>query len=56
MLLSQSLSRLPEPSLTHRLWLKNPLAILADNAQGGLVIEGQRIVELVPQGRQPHSG
>lgn len=56
MLLSHSLSRLPKPSLTHRVWLKNPLAILADDAQGGLVIEGQRIVELVPQGQQPHSG
>ena len=29
------------------IWLKNPLAILANNAEGGLVIEGQKIIELV---------
>jgi len=38
--------------LNDRLWLKNLLAILADNAQGGIVIEGQKILELVPQGQQ----
>ena len=31
-----------------RLWIKNPMAILADDAGGGLVVEGSRIVELVP--------
>ena len=36
-----------------RLWIRNPLAILADDAGGGLVVEGSRIVELVPAGRQP---
>ena len=40
-------------SSPHIIWLKNPLAILANNAQGGLVIEGQKIIELVPQGQQP---
>lgn len=35
------------------LWIKNPLAILADGAGGGLVVEGTRIVELVPAGKQP---
>ena len=30
-----------------RLWIRNPLAILADNAGGGLVVEGTRIVERV---------
>ena len=35
------------------LWLKNPLAILADNAQGGIVVKGQKIIELVPQAQQP---
>ncbi|MFT5930190.1 MAG: 8-oxoguanine deaminase, partial [Oceanospirillaceae bacterium] len=40
-------------SSSHTIWLKNPLAILANNAQGGLVIQGQKIVELVPQGQQP---
>ncbi|MFZ2103640.1 MAG: 8-oxoguanine deaminase, partial [Oricola sp.] len=36
-----------------RLWVRNPLAILAENAGGGLVIEDSRIVELVPAGKQP---
>ena len=36
-----------------RLWIKNPLAIFAEAAGGGLVIEGNRIVELVPSGKQP---
>jgi 8-oxoguanine deaminase len=36
-----------------RLWLKNPLAILADAAGGGLVIEDGRIVELVAAGKAP---
>lgn len=40
-------------SSPHIIWLKNPLAILAKNAEGGLVIEGQKIIELVPQGQQP---
>lgn len=36
-----------------RLWIRNPLAILAENAGGGLVVEGSRIVELIPAGKQP---
>ncbi len=36
-----------------RLWIKNPLAILADNAQGGIVVENGRIVELIPVGKSP---
>lgn len=40
-------------SSPHIIWFKNPLAILANNAEGGLVIEGQKIIELVPQGQQP---
>ena len=36
-----------------RLWIKDPLAILAENAGGGLVVENSRIVELVPAGKQP---
>lgn len=39
----------------NRVWLKNPLAILEDNAGGGLVIEGSRIVELVPSGKTPQN-
>lgn len=36
-----------------RTWLKNPLGILADNAGGGCVVEGSRIVALVPSGATP---
>lgn len=36
-----------------RLWLRNPLAILADGAGGGLVVEAGWIVELVPAGGAP---
>ena len=35
------------------LWIKNPLAILADGAGGGLVVDNCRIVELVPSGGEP---
>ncbi len=35
-----------------RLWLRNPLAILAD-APGGVVVEAGRITELVPAGGAP---
>lgn len=35
------------------LWLKDPLAILAENAERGVVIEGARIVETVAKGREP---
>ena len=36
------------------LWIKNPLAILADGeAAGGLVVADGQIVELVPRGRTP---
>ncbi|MEH6582952.1 MAG: 8-oxoguanine deaminase [Halioglobus sp.] len=37
-----------------RTWIKNPLSILCDSdAGGGLVIDGGRIVELVPTGKRP---
>ncbi|EFL88752.1 8-oxoguanine deaminase [Ahrensia sp. R2A130] len=36
-----------------RLWIKNPMSILASGAEGGVVVEGSRIVELVAQGREP---
>ena len=36
-----------------RLWIKSPLAILADDAGGGLVVQDGRIAELVPAGRVP---
>src|SRR6266446_8346389 len=35
------------------IWIKDPLAILADGAERGIVVEGGRIVELVPRGGQP---
>lgn len=36
-----------------RVWIRDPLAILAEGAGGGVVIEGARIVELVPAGGRP---
>lgn len=36
-------------------WLRNPLAILAENAGGGLVVDANRIVELVPSGKEPQT-
>lgn len=38
-----------------RLWLKQPLAILADSAAGGIVVEDGRIVELVAMGGAPQA-
>ncbi len=36
-----------------RLWIKDPLAILAEGAGRGLVVEDGRIAELVPAGGEP---
>jgi len=36
-----------------RTWIKQPLAVLADNAGGGFIVEGSTIVELVPSGAEP---
>jgi 8-oxoguanine deaminase len=36
-----------------RLWIKNPLAILAENSAGGIVVENKKIVALVPSGATP---
>lgn len=36
-----------------RLWIKDPTAILADEAERGVVVSGGRIVELVGRGREP---
>ncbi len=36
-----------------RLWIKNPLAIFANNCGSGVVVEGSRIVECLPTGRRP---
>ncbi|MCX7373007.1 MAG: 8-oxoguanine deaminase [Alphaproteobacteria bacterium] len=35
------------------LWIKDPLAILADGAERGVVVEGGRIVECIPAGGAP---
>ena len=35
------------------LWIKDPLAILADGAERGVVVQDGRIAELVPAGRTP---
>jgi len=37
------------------IWIKDPLAILADGAERGIVVQGGRIVELVPKGAHPTS-
>ncbi len=34
-------------------WLKNPLGVLAENAAGGIVVSGNKIVELVEAGKSP---
>ncbi len=34
-------------------WIKGPLAILAEGGGNGLVVSGGRIVELVPSGKAP---
>lgn len=36
-----------------RLWIKDPLAILAESAERGVVVEDGRIAELVPAGQEP---
>ncbi len=36
-----------------RLWIKDPLAILADGAERGIVVRGREIQSLVPAGREP---
>ena len=36
-----------------RLWIKDPLAILAPDAGRGIVVEGSQVVECVPHGKTP---
>ena len=38
---------------TQAIWIKDPLSILADGAERGIVVRGGKIVELVPCGREP---
>jgi 8-oxoguanine deaminase len=35
------------------IWIKDPVAVLAEGAERGVVVQQGRIVELVPAGRQP---
>jgi len=37
------------------LWIKDPLAILADGAERGIVVQDERVVELVAAGREPRA-
>jgi len=37
------------------LWIKSPLAVLANNAENGVVVHGSKIIELVPKGTTPKS-
>jgi 8-oxoguanine deaminase len=39
--------------VTNPIWLRDPLAILATGAERGLVIDGPRILELIPAGATP---
>jgi 8-oxoguanine deaminase len=36
-----------------RVWIKDPIAILAEGAERGIVVEGTRIVELIARGTTP---
>ena len=36
-----------------RLWIRDPLAIFADGADRGLIVEDHRITELVAAGQEP---
>src|SRR6202166_1767339 len=40
---------------TRAIWIKDPLGILADGAERGIVVQNGRIVELVPKGSQPRT-
>ena len=38
---------------TQAIWIRDPLSILAEGAERGIVVRGGKIVELVGQGREP---
>jgi 8-oxoguanine deaminase len=44
---------LAKDAVRMRLWIKDPLAILAEGAERGVVVEGTRIVECVGRGATP---
>ena len=35
------------------IWIKNPAAVFAQNCEGGVVIQGQKIIEIVKLGQGP---
>ncbi|MCX5496832.1 8-oxoguanine deaminase [Kaistia dalseonensis] len=39
--------------MTERVWLKDPIAVLADGAERGIVVENGKIAELVGKGAEP---
>lgn len=41
--------------MTKPLWIKNPLSILADSTEGGIVVANGKIVELVGAGQAPQT-
>ena len=43
------------PETQSALWIKDPLAILANGAERGILVEDGRIVELVGSGREPRT-
>src|SRR5262245_18302633 len=43
------------PDTRPALWIKDPLAILADGAERGILVEDGRIAELVGSGREPRA-
>ena len=43
------------PDAQSALWIKDPLAILADGAERGILVEDGRIIELVGSGREPRT-
>ncbi|MET4634610.1 8-oxoguanine deaminase [Kaistia defluvii] len=42
-----------ETKRTDRIWIRDPIAVLADGAERGVVVEGGRIVELVGKNAEP---
>ena len=42
-------------TMTEAIWIKDPMAILADGAERGVVVADGAIVELVPQGQRTQS-
>tara|TARA_B100000700_G_C15031760_1_gene850930 strand:- start:1472 stop:2806 length:1335 start_codon:yes stop_codon:yes gene_type:complete len=36
-----------------KIWIKNPLYILAENSDGGILVEDNKIIELIPSGKKP---